>query len=137
MGISKEKQQDFPSQVAENCACTAMRCRDIDQMSDLSIFLDRIESITKRASQDHPISSFSFYVFNGLTGPMLWISTYYKISCLQWEVRNLAVFNLNIGIIVFENCVLPVDIPAFVSDFVLSRPCQVLLRESQTEKIYV
>ena len=76
MALSKEKEQDFPLQVAENCACIAMRCRNKDEMSDLNrvYFLDRIESITKRIKllvkclcEYHPTSSFSHYILNRLT----------------------------------------------------------------------
>ena len=151
MALSKEKQEDFPQQVAENCACLAMRCRDADQMSDLYrvFFLHRIESITKRVKllvkclcDYHSTSSFMHYIFGRLTTP----DASNKHLLLKFMLTlggssvNLSAFNLNIASLselsFFKNCTLPASIPEFASESALSRPCQVILKESQSEKIY-
>ena len=108
MALSKEKQEDFPLQVVENCACLAMRCRDADQMSDLYrvFFLHRIESITKRVKllvkclcEYHSTSSFMYYIFSRLTTP----DASNKNLLLKFMLTlggssvNLSAFNLNIA----------------------------------------
>ena len=151
MALSKEKQEDFPPQVAENCACLAMRCRDADQMSDLYrvFFLHRIESITKRVKllvkclcDYHSTSSFMHYIFGSLTTP----DASNKHLLLKFMLTlggssvNLSAFNLNIAssseLSFFKNCTLPANVPEFASESALSRPCQVILKESQSERIY-
>ena len=116
-------------------------------MSDLYrvFFLYRIESITKRVKclcEYHSTSSFIYYIFSRLTIPdALDKNLMLKFMlALGGSSVNLPAFNLNIAssseLSFFKNCTLSADIPEFASEFVLSRPCQVVLKESQSEKIY-
>ena len=91
----------------------------------------------------HSTSSFTYYIFTRLTTPdALDKNLLLKFMLtLAGSSVNLSVFNLNIAslseLYFFKNCTLPADIPEVASESVLSRPFQVVLKLSQSQKLYV